>query len=108
MHCPECGEPINSYYNFCYHCGLKLKEENMNEKTFLIQIDKDQLTSLEEAVKAGKIKIASEAESSRFILRALINYHERMTMGYGPEHDHWKNGLEFALSCVEEKIQNQS
>ena len=78
------------------------------EKSFLIQIDPDQLTSLDEAAKTGKIRIASEAESSRFVLRALINYHERMTMGYGPWFDHWKNGLEFALSCVEEKIQNQS
>lgn len=52
----------------------------MNEKAFVLQVDKDQLTLLEEAVKAGKIRIASEAESSRFVLRALINYHERMTM----------------------------
>ena len=74
------------------------------EKSFLIQIDPDQLTSLEEAAKTGKIRIVSDAEWSRFVLRSLINYHERMTMGYGPELDHWKSGLEFALSCVEEKI----
>lgn len=74
------------------------------EKSFLLQVDKDQMTSIEEAVRTGKLRIVSEAEWSRFVLRALINYHKRMTMGDYPELDHWKIGLEFALSCVEEKI----
>ena len=74
------------------------------ENVFIIQLTPEQQAVYEEAVRAGKIKSVSEAEWSRFVLRALINYHERMTMGDGPELDLWKNGLKFALSCVEEKI----
>ena len=48
---------------------------------------------------------ASEAEWSRFVLRALLNYHERMTLNENyPGLECWKRGLQFAISCVEEKI----
>ena len=46
----------------------------------------------------------SDAEWSRFVLRGLISYHRRITMGNYPELDGWRQGLEFALACVEEKI----
>lgn len=52
----------------------------------------------------GMIKPVSDAEWSRFVLRALLNYHERITMGAYPDLDCWKRGLQFAISCVEEKI----
>ena len=39
-----------------------------------------------------------------FVLSGLISYHERMTMFKHPELDAWKEGLKFALACVEEKI----
>lgn len=75
------------------------------EKTFIIQIDNDQITSIEEAVKTGKLKLVSDAEWSSFVLRALLSYHKRITMGICPELDCWERGLEYAISCVEEKIQ---
>ena len=55
--------------------------------------------------KWDKLPQVSEAEWARFVLRGLISYHERMTMFQHPELDCWKEGLKFALACVEEKIQ---
>lgn len=53
----------------------------------------------------GNLSSASEAEWSRFVLRALLNYHERMTLNENyPGLECWKCGLQFAISCVEEKI----
>ena len=51
-----------------------------------------------------KLEAASDAEWARFVLRGLISYHNRTTMGCYPELDGWRQGLEFALTCVEEKI----
>ena len=52
-----------------------------------------------------KLQPVSEAEWSRFVLRALLNYHERITMNEPyPSLDSWKIGLQFAIKCVEEKI----
>ena len=51
-----------------------------------------------------KLEVVSDAEWARFVLRGLISYHNRTTMGYHPDLDCWKRGLEFALACVEEKI----
>ena len=45
--------------------------------------------------------IISEAESSAHILRGLISYHERMTMGNYPERDFYLNALRYALESVE-------
>lgn len=39
------------------------------------------------------------------ILRGLISYHERMTMGMYPERDAYLEALQFALECVEQKIE---
>lgn len=48
---------------------------------------------------------ASQAEWSRFVLRALLNYHERITgLETYPALECWSDGLRFAISCVEEKI----
>ena len=45
----------------------------------------------------------SDAEWSRFVLRALINYHDRMTMC--DERDPFNKGLRYALALVEKQIQ---
>lgn len=59
----------------------------------------------QQLIDNGTIKLATEAEWSRFVLRALMNYHERITLNEGyPGLDCWKRGLQFAISCVEEKI----
>ena len=50
---------------------------------------------------AGEV---ARAKVSVHILRGLISYHERMTMGNCPERDFYLDGLRFALICVEEKI----
>lgn len=44
------------------------------------------------------------AEGYVHVLRGLISYHERMTMGEYPERDFYLDALKFALACVEEKI----
>lgn len=50
------------------------------------------------------IRPLSQAESCAHMLRGLISYHERMTMGDCPEKDPWVDELRFALACVQEKI----
>lgn len=47
--------------------------------------------------------VISRAESCTHVLRGLISYHERMTMGEVPEKDFYLDALRFALACVEEK-----
>ena len=42
-----------------------------------------------------------EAETSAQVLRGLISYHERMTMGNYPERDFYLDALKYALSAVE-------
>lgn len=46
----------------------------------------------------------SPEEGYAHILRGLISYHERMTMGEYPSRDFYLDALKFALACVEEKI----
>lgn len=41
------------------------------------------------------------SEGCKHILRGLISYHERMTMGAYPERDFYLRALRFALECVE-------
>ena len=50
--------------------------------------------------------VISRAESCAHVLRGLISYHERMTMGETPERDFYLDALRFALDCVEEKRQS--
>ncbi len=54
-----------------------------------------------------KLKSATQAEWSRFVLRGLISYHERMTMFEHPELDCWKRGLEYAVSCAQKEIDQE-
>ena len=69
-----------------------------------IEMTEEEAAALEAAVRSGSVEPVSEAEWSRFVLQALLSYHERITMGGNPELDCWKQGLLFAISCVEEKI----
>lgn len=55
-----------------------------------------------EPIADAKI-VVSRAESCAHVLRGLISYHERMTMGEAPERDVYLDALRFALACVEEK-----
>lgn len=53
---------------------------------------------------AKSVRELSKEESTAQVLRGLISYHERMTMGSYPERDFYLDALRFALACVEEKI----
>lgn len=66
----------------------------------LLKIDP---AALEEGLRSGRLRLATQKESCLHILRALISYHERMTMGNYPERDIYLNALRYAISCVEEK-----
>lgn len=65
----------------------------------LLEIDP---SALVEAVRSGKIKLSTPKESCLHVLRGLVSYHERMTMGNSPEKDIYIDALRFAISCVEE------
>lgn len=52
--------------------------------------------------------VISEAESSAHVLRGLISYHERMTMGNYPERDFYLDALRYALSLVEKEIEKET
>lgn len=84
MICVRCGTENPAEANFCRKCAKKMR------KTSIANPD---------------ICMPSQAEHSAHILRGLINYHERMTMGSYPERDFYLEALKFALSCVEEKIE---
>ena len=55
-------------------------------------------------VPISEEKLISKEEGYAQILRGLISYHERMTMGELPQKDFYLDALRFALACVEEKI----
>lgn len=59
-------------------------------------------TVLNPSEQAGSEK--NQAEGCLHILRGLISYHERMTMGNYPERDFYLEALRFAVECVEEKV----
>lgn len=46
-------------------------------------------------------ELVSRAESCAHVLRGLISYHERMTMGQNAERDFYLDALRYALECVE-------
>ena len=74
----------------------------MDNKENCIELTQENVQRL---IDNGTIKLVSEAEWARFVLRALLNYHERVMMNENyPELECWKKGLQFAISCVEEKI----
>lgn len=72
----------------------------MFSKNFSVTPTPEEWEILNEGVKSGRIKTASDAELARFVLRSLINHIEEF-----PEQDFWIKGLSFALACVEEKIE---
>lgn len=101
MNCPKCnGYYVKHFFRFCPQCGERV--EGNPEERGVLTFDQENRQRL---IDNGTIKPVSDAEWSRFVLRALRNYHERITMGHYPELDCWKQGLEFAISCVEEKIE---
>lgn len=67
-----------------------------------IELTEEQIKDLREAGKSGKIKVATEKESCIHVLRGLISYHERMTMGDFPQKDFYVDALKYAIKCVEE------
>lgn len=54
------------------------------------------------------VQPSSQAEWSARILRGLISYHERMTMGMYPERDFYPRALRYALELVEREIEKES
>ena len=64
-----------------------------------------QTSSVEVVLPEEVVKNAActEAEWSKFVLRALINYHDRMTMC--DQTDPFNRGLRYALQLVEKEIQ---
>ena len=52
--------------------------------------------------------VTSEAKSCAHVLRGLISYHERMTMGNYPERDFYLDALRYALSLVEKEIEKET
>lgn len=47
----------------------------------------------------------SEVENCVHVLRGLISYHERMTMGNYPERDFYLDALRYALRLAEKEAQ---
>lgn len=60
--------------------------------------------SCQAVLNSDQIRSVSREERCVHILRGLISYHKRMTMGNYPERDFYLEALEFALECVEEKM----
>lgn len=48
--------------------------------------------------------VNSSAENCSHVLRGLISYHERMTMGNYPERDFYLDALRYALGLVENEV----
>ena len=57
--------------------------------------------AISRAVEAGIIKTATMKETCMHVLRGLISYHERMTMGDFPAKDFYVDALQYAIQCVE-------
>lgn len=56
---------------------------------------------LKEKVARGEIHQCTEKEACLFVLRALVNYHERMTAFDRSELDMYPRALRYAMKCVE-------
>lgn len=52
------------------------------------------------------VREITKAEAAAQILRGLISYHERMTMGMYPERDFYLDALRYALEAVEKEDGN--
>lgn len=59
-------------------------------------------------IDPNKVRLASKAETTAHILRGLISYHERMTMGMYPERDFYPRALRYALELVERELEKES
>lgn len=53
------------------------------------------------------LRRCTRAEATAHLLRGLISYHERMTVGLYPDRDFYKDGLKYALELVEREINAQ-
>lgn len=57
--------------------------------------------AINRGVESGIIKISTRKETCLHVLRGLISYHERMTMGDFPVKDFYVDTLRYAIQCVE-------
>lgn len=57
--------------------------------------------TINSGVESGIIKISTRKETCLHVLRGLISYHERMTMGDFPVKDFYVDTLRYAIQCVE-------
>lgn len=70
---------------------------------WVTELTDEEKEAIDRAVESGAIKVATRKETCIHVLRGLISYHKRMTMGDFPGKDFYVEALEFALECVEEK-----
>ena len=65
---------------------------------------------IEDMIEVPKelVRKRTKAEASAQILRGLISYHERMTMGMYPARDFYLDALRYALEVLEKEGKNQS
>lgn len=103
MKCPKCGTNTGDFSTYCTHCGAYIRKEP-DENRFL-EIDPE---TMAEAVRSGRVQVASRERSTCHILRGLISYHKRMTMGNYPEQDFYVEALEYALGCVEARMKEET
>ena len=59
-------------------------------------------------IDSNKVQRVSMEETAANVLRGLISYHERMTMGMYPERDFYPRALRYALELVEREIEKKS
>ena len=71
---------------------------------YLKKIHNDEEVNTMQKVPDGT-DFLSRAESCAYVLRGLISYHERMTMGQNVERDFYLDALRYALECVEKSRQ---
>lgn len=63
---------------------------------------------MEEYIQINRGNGVSKAETTAHVLRGLISYHERMTMGLYPERDFYLCALRYALELVEREMGKES
>ena len=103
MKCPKCSTNTGDFSVYCPHCGAYIRRESDEDQWHTIDPD-----VLAEAVRSGRVQVASKERTTCHILRGLINYHKRMTMGTYPEQDFYMEALEYALECVEARMQEET
>lgn len=67
----------------------------------------EEYVSLPLAHRPEGVGTVSKEEGYAHILRGLVSYHERMTMGMYPERDCYTQALRYALELVEREIEAQ-